>query len=525
LHRTLMPSPCRSSNRKTALTVAMRLNSPLGVICFIVFAGLVAVELLATSAPAWLLRHIPPCLRTRAPTVSGSGPDFASLMCNDYSGGQGHGLARFLRATGRRCGSVDTEAGQEQQASDAKDVPGPWALPFLGSVAFLWGLLTGTPLQEMLARFRAEHGPVFMLQTGPVRQVWVGDTQALHHIYERPECSGRPVSFKDPFGDFLFLTREPTQAEPIKKRQRQWLEDNMKPDSLRAAVEDAMPQLWPVLDAVADPARTPSVLGAPWPDSEVRSALYAAVTRAFLGDQGLMSNEELEEFMEATREYSEMRVKSKGGGGGGEQLPPGSARIRKVLEAALGRAGRSHEQEALPLMVAASIGGSEIFPNLLHWIILTLAQDQSMQDQAARAAAAGDKQGLMHVMYCVLRRTAYSVALGPPRKILRDVVVDGLRLPEGALLFALHPAVVDEALGRVPSEKDGVDFSDYAFGVGPRACLGQSLAEAVLPAVLGSLLRRYRVAGLGPGKVQGVVKGQLIRPDNPPDIIWERREG
>jgi len=421
----------------------------------------------------------------------------------------------------------ENQEPQVQAPAEAKEPPGPWAIPFLGSAALLWGLLVGTPLQKMLAQFRREHGPVFMLKTGPARQVWVGDVKALHRIYERLECSGRPVSFKDPFGEFLFLTREPEVAAPIKDRQRQWLDKNLKPEVVQAAAEDALSSLWPVLDAAAaEGTGQQASLGTTWPEAEVRSALYAAVTRAFLGEDGLLSENELGEFMEATREYSEMRAKSKSGSKAGddEQLPPGASRIRRVLEAALNRSGRGGEKEALPLIVAASIGGAEIFPTLLHWIVLAMAQDAALQERAARAAVTDDLQEVLRVIYSVLRRTAYSVALGPPRKILQDAVVDGLVLPEGALLFALHPAIVDEAVQRAPEDQEDADnFSEYAFGLGPRKCLGQPLAEALLPVVLASILRRYRIAGLGPGEVSGVLQGQLIRPDNPPDIRWVKR--
>ncbi len=46
-------------------------------------------------------------------------------------------------------------------------------------------------------------------------------------------------------------------------------------------------------------------------------------------------------------------------------------------------------------------------------------------------------------------------------------------IPEGAMLFAMHPAIADEALGRSPPSLGDDGFSGYAFGVGRRSCLGQ----------------------------------------------------
>ncbi|CAE8683798.1 unnamed protein product [Polarella glacialis] len=69
------------------------------------------------------------------------------------------------------------------------------------------------------------------------------------------------------------------------------------------------------------------------------------------------------------------------------------------------------------------------------------------------------------------------------------------------------------------------DFSKYAFGVGPRSCLGQNLTEAIL--------RRYRISlQRGPGQsveeaaalIRGKMRGQLMRPvAETPNLIWERR--
>ena len=58
--------------------------------------------------------------------------------------------------------------------------------------------------------------------------MWVDDPEALRTIYEIPECSGRPVSFDDPFGSFLFLTKLPETAAPIRERQKAWLEANLR---------------------------------------------------------------------------------------------------------------------------------------------------------------------------------------------------------------------------------------------------------------------------------------------------------
>lgn len=399
--------------------------------------------------------------------------------------------------------------------------PGPFSVPVLGSVSVLWALLRRVPLPRLLARLRARYGPLFLIRTGPISQVWVSDPNVLRRIYELPECAGRPVSFRDPFGDFLFLTRDPAPAAKIKERQQAWLDANLRDEAVWDAVECAVPRLWPLLETTGPQ---------PWPAEAMRSAMYAAVTRALLGDEGLVNDVELEAFMSATREYSEMRVGKKFGKGKrtppGEEPPPGAVEIRRILRSALERAGRTgtDADTALPLVVAASVGGAEIFPVLLHWIFLALARQPERQHATRAAAVARDPKALMQELYAVLRCTAYSVALGPPRKVLADVEVEaeGVRLPAGALLFAMHPAIVDEALGRKGTTNDG--FSEWAFGLGPRACLGRPFAEAILPAAVGALLRRYRVSAPlgGDSKIPGELRGQLIHPVDAPPLLWER---
>eukprot|EP00930_Biecheleria_cincta_P066708 TRINITY_DN52963_c0_g1_i1.p1 TRINITY_DN52963_c0_g1~~TRINITY_DN52963_c0_g1_i1.p1 ORF type:complete len:464 (-),score=87.78 TRINITY_DN52963_c0_g1_i1:54-1370(-) len=417
-----------------------------------------------------------------------------------------------LAAPGSRTQRVLLSASKK---SEFPAPPGPMALPVLGSLSVIWALMCGRPLPQILRDVRKNHGELFMIKTGPVKQVWVGSVDMLRKVYSMPECCGRPVSFEDPFGNFLFLTKRPEDAAPIKEKQKAWLEKNLKPEQIAAAVEAAFTeQLFPAIDT--------SSTASNWPRDAVRNAMYSAVTKAILGEAALLDKNELGRLMAATRAYSEMRVKGKFGRrkkGEGPRTPPGAVEIREVVEAALARGGRQDDAAiALPLVVAATVGGAEIFPTLLHWILLRLAAEPSLQEQVRAASADEDRDKLLREVYRLLRRTSYSVALGPPRKVLADAVVDKYCIPEGALLFAMHPALA----GKPSAEED--DFSSYAFGVGPRSCLGQALTEAVLPSALTVLLKHYKVS-LPEGQAfpEGEMKGQLIRPKGKAELVWERR--
>ena len=48
------------------------------------------------------------------------------------------------------------------------------------------------------------------------------------------------------------------------------------------------------------------------------------------------------------------------------------------MELAIRRSGK--EDVVLPLMVAASVGGAEIFPTLLQWILLHYAQEEKQRE-------------------------------------------------------------------------------------------------------------------------------------------------
>jgi len=404
------------------------------------------------------------------------------------------------------------------ESSDARHPPGPALLPFLGSVSVLWALIRKVPLAKVLSKLRARYGPIFMLKFGPMRQVWIGDLKLLQNIYDREDCSGRPAPWKDPFGgNFLFLVREPARAAELRPLQKQWIEENVKEAAVKLTVDAALKDiLWTALDKEGPLA---------WPALEVRRAMYFAVIRALLGDCEV-TEAELDDIMVATKEYSSGR-RQRGRKRKSEAEPhPGAATIRRIVSTVLERAGRTDLDQALPLVVAASIGGAEILPGFIHWIMLYYAAHRAEQEDAAEAALAFDSALLLSKLYAVLRRVPYSVAIGPPRRVMSDAEIGDMTLPSGAMLFAMHPAITDSAVGLQASTKAyDADFSEFAFGVGTRTCLGRTIAEAVLPAVAGGLLRRYRVSfGKSSDTMpEGDLQGQLMVPVKPPALRWEPR--
>jgi len=236
-----------------------------------------------------------------------------------------------------------------------------------------------------------------------------------------------------------------------------------------------------------------------------------------------MSDQELTDWMAATKDFTENSSRNAKGGKESQKRIDGAETIKRIVLGAMERAGRDDAQVALPVLVASTVGGTEHIPNLLHWTFLYFMREPSRQEAARQAAIRGDSKSLMKEIYAALRRMPYSGAIGPPRKIVEDVEAYDMLLPKGALVFAMHPAIVDEALGREPPDND--DFSSYVFGVGPRACMGKQISEALLPAVVGAILRRYRVEPSDSAwyaKRLGEQRGQLNYPVNPPSLVWKR---
>jgi len=404
-----------------------------------------------------------------------------------------------------------------QDSSQVRSPPGPPSVPMLGSLSFMWELLVQkVPFTEILRDLRAKYGPLFLIQTGPAKQVWVGDPDMLRRILGQLECCGRPATFEDPFGGFLFFTADPEKAMVSREQQRAWLAANLQEAAIQPAVDDEVQRLWPSLD-IAKPQ--------PWPAEAIKTIFYAAITRALLGDDGLMSDQELTDWMAATKDFTEQSSRNVKGKKESQKRIDGAERIKEIVLGAMERAGRDDAHVALPVLVASTVGGTEHIPNLLHWTFLYFMREPARQEAAAQAAIRGDSKELLKEIYAALRRMPYSGAIGPPRKIVEDVEAYDMLLPKGALVFAMHPAIVDEALGREPPDND--DFSSYVFGVGPRACMGKQISEALLPAVVGAILRRYRVEPADSAwyaKRLGEQRGQLNYPVNPPLLCWKRRD-
>ena len=398
-------------------------------------------------------------------------------------------------------------------------IPGPLELPGLGAPDFLLRYsLQQQPLGPILVDYRHQFGEVFTIKTGPIRQVWVTDEKLVDEIYSLPECSGRSQlpAAETPFGEkFLFLMRNPEKAQAVRKSQQQWLAANAGARDVRTAVAAMEPELFAAIDAAM---ASGSAYGAAWPAAEIGTAILGALLGVFVGEEvnDCLSMAERGRLLSSLAGYRKRA-----------NAPPNpfatkldyAQQVRSLLLDSLQRSGRSPEEceELLPLLVSACVGGGEIFPLLLQWATRRLSLDTQLQADIRselNLASSSRPYGstLPRVLAAVMRQCPYSLAIGPPRKALTDFTFRGLDVPEGSLVFAMHPGV--GRVGELPplrtssTDEAGEEKALRMFGVGSRSCTAAQTSLAFMCSALGALISRYEISVSG---VDGVDEERLLR--------------
>jgi hypothetical protein len=195
--------------------------------------------------------------------------------------------------------------------------PGPPSLPWIGSPAFLAAALSNK-IAPALVALRRNYGPVFMLKTGPVTQVWVDGSDLITQLFQLDAAAGRS-QLKEPVfdDDFLFLVRNASQAKEIRTRQKSLLAERTSPADVAAAVEAAdLPGV--LLQAFSDGkvnswaeegnsryasggggdsglnavgCAVVSSASISWPEAAVSEASFDALMRLYVGEQPLRPDE------------------------------------------------------------------------------------------------------------------------------------------------------------------------------------------------------------------------------------------
>jgi len=199
--------------------------------------------------------------------------------------------------------------------------------------------------------------------------------------------------------------------------------------------------------------------------------------------------------------------------------------VRQLLLGALKRSGRSAEacEELLPLLVSACVGGGEIFPLLLQWTVRRLSLDPQLQATIRQELKTLNRpygSTLPRVLGAVMRQCPYSLAIGPPRKALTDFMFHDYVVPEGSLVFAMHPGV--RRVGKLPplqtssADKAGEEKALRMFGVGSRSCTAAETSLAFMCSALAALISRYEITV---SKADGADEERLLRYESDGSLL------
>uniref|UniRef100_A0A0G4H028 Cytochrome P450 n=1 Tax=Chromera velia CCMP2878 TaxID=1169474 RepID=A0A0G4H028_9ALVE len=441
-----------------------------------------------------------------------------------------------------RLSSVSSELTALSAEKDETPLP-PGDVSFLSSLKFLFQFLL-IPFWKLLARKRSKYGPLLMLRAGPTRQVWIGNWDLLEKVYGLKECAARSELEGRPFGDFLFRVENPEEAARIREKQFGWLQKNLVGGkNHQKMIEEGMKPLY---------SRIPTETATEWPHEDVSDNIYRILIGCLWGNLYSLTEVELKELRQLLNEFLAIRFKMDRKK---KQRDEVSAGIRRVIQKGLTNAGHTSEeteQILLPLTVATSVGGADVLPTLFQWIMLVCACVPERQERLRNLSKPED---IVSEIYKIIRRCPYSVALGPPRRCLEDVEIDldslnipegerkasgTVKIPKGAMLFAMHPTVVDGA-GCKYGEVAEDDYGRVAFGSGLRSCVGKSVVDTLLPLMVKEFLQHYSVSlSVGrdwekanewrrwfderdPGKVKTKQRGMLLAPYKTPELVFSSR--
>lgn len=176
------------------------------------------------------------------------------------------------------------------------------------------------------------------------------------------------------------------------------------------------------------------------------------------------------------------------------------ARIRGLAERLADEGARPElASQAMTVLATAPENPS----NVIAWTLYLLARHAEIDGRTAAAVASGDDGELAAVVHESLR--LYPGAWSFERTALEERVVAGYHLPAGTMMmfcpYTLHrcprrwldPEVFrpERFAGRSLRELD--PFTYMPFSAGPRRCVGDRFAIAVVMAVLRRFLPRFRV--------------------------------
>jgi cytochrome P450 len=176
------------------------------------------------------------------------------------------------------------------------------------------------------------------------------------------------------------------------------------------------------------------------------------------------------------------------------------------------------------------LAGYETTAVTLSWIAEFVSHSPRVLSELQRSVEAGDDSYLDAVIYEVMRLRPAVPATA--RRVLRDSVLNGIRLPKGTVvvipILAVHerPDIYDDPLAFRPERFLDTPPGTYTwlpFGAGAHRCLGAKLATFEARVLFRTLLQNRSLTALPGAPARAHPVRPMLMPANRAKVVLHRR--
>nr|AIL94171.1 cytochrome P450 CYP302A1 [Tigriopus japonicus] len=435
-----------------------------------------------------------------------------------------------------------------------KDIPGPKALPFIGTLHhyFITKKYSFEELHKSCLSKYNEFGPIVREQFAPDNvAVWLFNPEDIQKMYETEgKCPARrshlalekyrldhPESYNN--GGLL-----PTNG-PEWMRIRQAFQPLLKPQKVEMFLGQNQGLCDDFIAMIRDKDTS---LGIPDFLEELKKYFLELTVLFFLNEridaivQDLSPNSTAHRLMEAAMNTNENVLKTDNGlplwrwfdTKAYKSICEGQAMIESVATEAIQRGSFQYEEhldkkDAISFVADMLLAGIDTTSYTMSFLLYHLSRNPSIQDQLAQNRF-DDPSGLKKYTYgkWVLQESLRlnPISIGNARILPTDEVFSGYHIPAGTCLISqnLIASRLDQNFD-APDEfrperwersnrKRYHPYLSLPFGFGKRMCIGRRLAEQGTLLLLNSLMTNFRFEWIGQGEL-GFQTKLINKPDRP----------